>query len=259
LAVFKHAARSPRRRLAISALAAAIVVFVVVGIALELTLLPKASSPGNVTTSAGCQATGSAAGSPPATPVRSSVDQLVKDFNSRDVSGMSNFYAQDSCVKWVGAPGLEGVYLGQGNVRILYGSSIGKTIWLNASVTNYAEKAATPSNVNVTMTIDMRGNSTVVGGLNATIDANQQWNYNGGQWQIQKENWNYVTFKVQNPLPSTTFPQWTALKNGHNPDLISEKSFEWHAGPYIAALVYVFLAVVLAVGVLAYRRRSTDN
>jgi hypothetical protein len=93
----------------------------------------------------------------------------------------------------------------------------------------------------VTMTIDMRGNSTVVGGLNATIDATQQWNYNGGQWQIQKENWNYVTFKVQNPVPSTTFPQWTALKNGHNPDLISEKSFEWHAGPYLAALVYAFL------------------
>jgi hypothetical protein len=156
----------------------------------------------------------------------------------------------------VGAPGLEGVYLGQGNVRILYGSSIGKTIWLNASVTNYAEKAATPSNVTVTMTIDMRGNSTVVGGLNATIDATQQWNYNGGQWQIQKENWNYVTFKVQNPLPSTTFPQWTALKNGHNPDLISEKSFEWHAGPFIAALVYAFLGCVLAAGVMAYKRGS---
>ena len=57
----------------------------------------------------------------------------------------------------------------------------------------------------------MRGNSSVVGGLNATIDATQQWDYNGGQWQIIKENWNYVTFKVQNPLPSTTFPQWTAL------------------------------------------------
>jgi hypothetical protein len=190
--------------------------------------------------------------------VKSSVDQLVKDFNSRDVSGMSNFYAQDSCVKWVGAPGLEGVYLGQGNVRILYGSSIGKTIWLNASVTNYAEKVATPSNVNVSLTILMRGNSTVVGGLNATIDATQQWNYSGGQWQIQKENWNYVTFKVQNPVPSTTFPQWTALKNGHNPDLISEKSFEWHAGPYLAALVYAFLGGVLAIGVMSYRRTKAN-
>jgi hypothetical protein len=46
------------------------------------------------------------------------------------------------------------------------------------------------------------------------------------------------------------------LKNGHNPDLISEKSFEWHAGPYIAALVYAFLAGVLAVGVMAHKRGS---
>jgi hypothetical protein len=244
--------------LAISALAISVVVFVVVGIAVELAFLPKASSPGNATTSAanGCQAASSAGGSPPSTIVKTSVDQLVKDFNIRDVSGMSDFYAADSCVKWVGAPGLEGVYLGQGNVRILYGSSIGKTIWLNVSASNYAETAASPSNVNVSMTLDMRGNSTVVGGLNATIDATQQWNYNGGKWQIVKENWNYVTFKVQYPQPSTTFPQWTALKTGHNPDLISEKSFEWHAGPYIAALVYAFLAGVLAFGAMAYRRRS---
>ena len=130
---------------------------------------------------------------------------------------------------------------------------------MNASVINYDEKSATPSNVNVTMTIDMRGNSSVVGGLNATIDATQQWDYNGGQWQIIKENSNYVTFKVQNPLPSTTFPQRSALKTGHNPDLISEKSFEWHAGPYLAALVYAFLAGVLVFGVMAYKRTSRRN
>jgi hypothetical protein len=46
------------------------------------------------------------------------------------------------------------------------------------------------------------------------------------------------------------------LKNGHNPDLISEKSFEWHAGPFIAALVYAFLGCVLAAGVMAYKRGS---
>ncbi len=42
---FKRLMRGPRSRGAISALAVAVVVFVVVGIAVEVTFLPKASNP----------------------------------------------------------------------------------------------------------------------------------------------------------------------------------------------------------------------
>jgi len=100
----------------------------------------------------------------------------------------------------------------------------------------------------------MAGNSSVVGTLSITVDANQQWNYMGGQWQIVKETWNYVTFNEQYPVSATTFPQWTAMKEGQNPNLVSEKSFEWHAGPYVAASVYAFLFGVLALGVMRYRK-----
>jgi hypothetical protein len=255
---FKRSVQSPGGRLAISALAVAVVVFVAIGVAVEVVFLPKASSSGGATTTTtssgsvycqqGCTT--------PTTALKTAVDQWVADFNTRDVGALANFYSQDALVTWSGqASGLAGTYNGQGNVRILYGSSIGKTTVLDASIANYAEKPVNPSNVNVTMTLTMKGNSSVVGALTITVAANQLWNFVGGQWQIVKETWNYVTFQEQFPVSATTFPQWTAMKEGQNPNLVSEKSFEWNAGPYIAASVYAFLFGVLALGVMKYRRR----
>jgi hypothetical protein len=261
LASFKRSTRSPSKRLAISALAVAVVLFVVIGIAVELTFLPKASVPSSgqtTTAAAGCKAAGGGSGSSPSAPVKSAVDQQVKYFNSRDVAGLSNFYTPDACVNWSGlATGLVGTYTGQNNIKILYGSSIGKTTSLNASIANYNEKATSPTNVNVTMTINMKGNSSVVGALDANIAATQQWTYSGQQWQIVKENWDYKTFIVLYPVSSTTFPQWAALRAGQNPNLVSEKSFEWNVGPFVAVSVYAFLGGVLAIGLMKYRRRSS--
>jgi hypothetical protein len=256
---FTRSVRTPTGRLAISALAVAVVVFVAIGIAVELVFLPKASVAGTTTTTTTSTTIYSCSGCSP-TPLKTSVTQWVADFNDRDVTGLGNFYSQDTTVVWTGdAPGLTGTYDGVGNVRILFGSSIGKTTSLNASIANYNEKDINPSNANVSLTLSMAGNSSVVGALSITVDANQQWNYVGGQWQIVKESWDYVTFNEQFPVSATTFPQWTALKEGENPNLVSDKSFEWHAGPYVAASVYAFLFGVLAFGVMKYRTRSRPN
>jgi hypothetical protein len=51
------------------------------------------------------------------------------------------------------------------------------------------------------------------------------------------------------------------MKNGGNPNLVSEKSFEWHAGPYAAATIYAFLSgmtLVLATKLLA-RNKGRKN
>lgn len=248
--------RSAHPGLATSALVVAVVLFVAVGIAVELVFLPRAStSVSTVTTST---TTYSCTGcSPP--PLKNAVERWAADFNSRDVTGLGNFYATDGTVVWSGvsqAGSLLGTYNGIGNIRILYGSSIGKTTTLVANISDYNEQDINPSNANVTLILTMNGQSTVVGNLSITIAANQQWNYFNGQWQIVKETWNYVKFYESTPVSSTTFPQWTAMKEGENPNLVSEKSFEWHAGPYIAASVYAFLAGVLMFGALKFRNRS---
>jgi hypothetical protein len=255
------ASRDKRRahsRLGTSALTVAVIVFVAIGIGVELAFLPKTSSSAptvTMTSTANSTMVYSCTGCSPS-PLKNAVDQWVSNFNSRDVTGLGNFYATDAVVDWTGqASGLTGVYNGQGNIRILYGSSIGKTTTLIANISNYNEKDINPSNANVSLTLTMNGVSTVVGNLSISIDANQQWNYVGGQWQIVKETWNYVKFYESTPVSSTTFPQWTAMKLGQNPDLVSEKSFEWHAGPYVAGSVYAFIAGILVLGALKFRNR----
>lgn len=257
----KGANRSP----VVSSLSVVAVVFVAIGIGAELAFLPKASSQaGTQTTTTSttpyCQGEGPSCVTP-TNNLSSAVSGWVADFNTRNVAGLANFYTNDALVDWASSPGvvasgLNGVYSGIGNVRILYGSSIGKTMWLTANLSNYKETSINQDNANVSLTLTMNGNSSVVGLLSISVDASQQWNYVNGQWQIARENWNYVTFSEQRPLSSTTFPQWTAMKLGQNPDLVSEKSFEWHAGPYVAASVYAFLAGVLVLGTLRVRRRS---
>ena len=54
---------------------------------------------------------------------------------------------------------------------------------------------------------------------------------------------------------ATTFPQWGYEAKGGNPNLVSEKSFEWHAGPYVAVSVYAFLAGVLGYAVIRFRKK----
>jgi hypothetical protein len=186
--------------------------------------------------------------------VRTAVDQLFKDFNARNVTGLVSFYAFSAEIIWTGnTQGLYGGYTGAGAIAILYGSTIGKTTNLNATFSNYAEKAVTPSNVNVTLTLALDGNSTVLGRLNGIIDVSQKWIYTQGEWQIVKENWNYKTFQIQYPVSATTFPQWGVMKGGKSPDLVSEKNLEWQAGPYLAAGVYAFLFSVLALAVMKHR------
>jgi hypothetical protein len=146
------------------------------------------------------------------------VDAWVLDFNARNVEALSDLYSANATVAWsgagvwfdtaygVGAGGssLAGRYDGAQSVKILYGSSIGKTSILHASVGNYNESAINPDSVNVTMTININGSTPYVGTINAVVRASQEWQYGGGQWQIVKENWNYRSFDVEFPVGSNS-------------------------------------------------------
>jgi hypothetical protein len=203
----------------------------------------------------------SAAG-PPTVQVQTVVDQLVQDLNNRNVDGLVTFYGPNAVDIWFGnTGGLSGRYTGLEQIRLIYATSVGKTTTLDANVSDYAQDAFSPTNVNTTFVMNMRGNSTVAGILTAKVDVSQEWNWGNSGWQISKENWNYVLFDASfidaNKGSSTTFPQWAAMRMGANPNLVSEKSFEWHAGPYVAASVYAFLFSVVAY--MALRLRSADT
>jgi hypothetical protein len=201
--------------------------------------------------------------STPTVSVHTAVNQLVQDVNDRNVDGVATFYNQNSLAIWSGnTGGLSGRYSGAGNIKLIYATTVGKTTKMNANVSNYAEKPFSPTHINATYVIGMLANSTVAGILTATISVSEEWNWGGGGWQISRENWAYnyfdsTTIDLNKGGDPTTFPQWGVMRVGGNPDLVSEKSFEWHAGPYLAAAVYAFLFSM--VSFLVVRTRQSDR
>ncbi len=201
----------------------------------------------------------SSTSSAPSTPLNSTVSQLIQDLNARNVDGLLTYYSPNAVDVWAGnTGGLSGLYTGTDSIRLIYATTVGKSHALSANISNYAEKKISSTEVNATYVIHLVANSSVAGIVTATIDTSEQWNWGSTGWQIQKENWSYKLYDstlVDAGLGSaTTFPQWGYMLKGGNPNLVSEKSFEWHAAPYLAASVYAFLFGVVAFMALRFRR-----
>jgi hypothetical protein len=134
-------------------------------------------------------------------PIMPSVYEWVYDLQSRDVNSLASLYAPGANITWTGdIPGLAGTYEGRGNIEILYGSTLGKDTALSANITNYSSKTMSLSVENVTFSLTMVGNSSVLGGFRMAANMTQSWNYAGGQWQVLKESWNFTTYNYTNFL-----------------------------------------------------------
>ena len=241
-----------QRRAGFSKLAVPVVLIVILAVAGGYLFLTR-----NTTS------TQSTVSSLPSVPVHSEVDQFIQDINARNVDRVLTFYNPSSVVVWAGSTGgLVGHYVGPQSIRLIYAASIGKTTAIDVNVSNYAEKAFSPTHINATFVGNILGNSSVVGNLTATVNVSQEWNWGNSGWQISRENWAYSYFYAslltnQQGPSETTFPQWGYMDKGGNPDLVSEKSIEWHIGPFLAAGVYALLFGVAFV--LAMRLRSRDR
>jgi hypothetical protein len=232
----------------------ALIIVVVIVVAGALVLLPK--GPKTTTTQS------SSTTSLPTVALNSTVSQLIQDLNSRNVNGMISFYSPDAVTIWSGSTGgLSGMYTGTTNIKLIYATTVGKSSSLDANMSNYRQIASSPTQENSSYVVKLLANSTAAGVVHATIDVSEQWDWAGSGWQITKENWAYSQYDsslIDAGIPSaTTFPQWGYELKGGNPNLVSEKSFEWHAGPYVAASVYAFLFGVLAL--TALRLRTMDR
>lgn len=192
--------------------------------------------------------------------VRTDVNQFLVDLNTRNVDNMMTFYSTGAVDRWSGnTGGLSGLYTGTSDIQLIYATTVGSSRTLNANLTNYAEKTISPTVTNATFVVMLISNSSKAGIVTADINVTQEWHLTGSNWQIYKENWVYTLYDstlVDKGLGSaTTFPQWGYALKGGNPNLVSEKSFEWHAGPYLAGSVYAFLFGVLAF--MAFRLSSS--
>jgi hypothetical protein len=216
----------------------------------------SSSSKSSSSTSTGSSTLSFGGNSSQQTAVVGEIATMQKDFDARDVSSIDKFYTPTSVVFWYGETnGLGSVQKGAGNIQLLYAASLGSTTFLAANFTNIKTALVNPNQVNATFLINMTGHSTVVGNLNATILASQEWVQSGSTWTIQREDWNYTLFNVQFPGEATVFPQWSMSLSGVNPDLASMHVTEWDYAPYVAAAVYVALAAILVTALWMRRKR----
>jgi hypothetical protein len=232
-----------------------IIIFVIAGAYVFLTLSPGAPSKSPSSSSGPSLPVGT---SVPTVPVDTEVNQLINDLNTRNVAGLITLYSPNAVDVWSGnTGGLSGRY-GTDRIKLIYATTIGKSNSTTANIVLYAEKGISPTETNTTYLLSMVSYSPVAGRVNARVNVTEQWDWWSTGWQITKENWFYTYYNasyMNNGLgSSTTFPQWGYMLKGGNPNLVPEKSFEWHAGAYLAASVYAFFLGIIALGVMRYRK-----
>jgi len=218
------------------------------------TLPTTATSP--TTSSSATSTVSQSGGSGNTQAVLSQLPGFIADFNSRDVSALSNYYATNAFVNWTGTTnGLGGPYSGKENIAILYGSSIGHTDKLIANDTN-VQATATGPNVTVTFILNLAGHSNVVGNLTAKVAVTQVWVQSGGTWLIQNEVWNYQTFTTTSSGSATVFPQWGLELQGKSVNLADEHVLEWNVAPYVAAAIYGSIVAIFALALMVRVRKQ---
>jgi hypothetical protein len=142
----------------------------------------------------------------------------LTQLNDRDVTGLGNDYESNATVVWTGDAlwGLyftAGTYSGVSNIRILWGSTIGK--FINFSVSDEQQSIGIKGDVSlVNSTFDFRGwadYAATCGSteaiMNGSVVAQDVYahvsNNNSLLWSIARENWNFTQSNVQ-CIPATT-------------------------------------------------------
>jgi hypothetical protein len=142
----------------------------------------------------------------PLPPLKPFVYEWLYDLNSRNATALTQLYTPRANETWTRAPGLSGVYRGQGDIDILFRTEFQKDIYsLAASFGNYSQKTVSGSNVNATFTLNITGNSTLFGKITMAASVSQQWIIAEGgvaqpAWVINNENWSFTSFTEQYPV-----------------------------------------------------------
>jgi hypothetical protein len=142
----------------------------------------------------------------------------LTQLKERDVIALSSDYESNATIEWTGdASGLTGTYSGVSNIRLLWASTIGKSI--NFSVSDEHQSMAVDKGdaYMVNSTFDFQwwtyycgigAAVTSLGSMNGSVVAQDIYehvsnNNNSSSWFIARETWNFTQFNVQ-CLPATT-------------------------------------------------------
>lgn len=251
-----------------------IVVIAVVGMA-AIFVAGGAASTGivNIVTSTGTGATvttstGSSisdlTGPPPSGFGQSILQAHLQKLNNRDVPGATADYTTNAVMIWTGnTQGLGGTYTPQGAIRLTLQTAIGAATTLSYTMSSFnaSGSASNPNVAEAKTLLNFNGYSHILGNFNGTILATYQYVNQGGQWLIQQENSNYLTFNVQFSQGSTTFPQWQTT-GPPLPQRYSESPFKnwvYFYGGAAAAIVVAGYLSTLPLVFYAKKKRNANR
>jgi hypothetical protein len=140
-------------------------------------------------------------------PQNPAISQWFYDLGGRDVTDLANMYSQNAVVTWTNEGGpLTGTYPGRDNITTLFGDTIGRETNVTATIANYNLTVINPTETNATFSLTVNGTSPLAGDFLFKVNVSQEWNYSAvsgevgqGQWQIVKENWDFMTCDGQYP------------------------------------------------------------
>ena len=190
--------------------------------------------------------------------LRSLFDQHMSRISSRDVSLILGDYEDNAVVLWTGeTAGLGGIYSRTANITILYSSALSTAQRINITSTGYSQVNGTSTKATVQATLNLVGNSKILGAFNGTVDAEVSYKYDNGAWKITNENWNYKVLNVTVAGGGTTFPEWQRVgpinASRRSPDWLH--NFSWdYGGPGVAVMIWAY-AVLIGAAVLMKRVR----
>jgi hypothetical protein len=129
--------------------------------------------------------------------VASAYASHLAQFNAGNISAVASGYGSNATVEWTGAvQGMDGNYSGAGNIKILWGSFIGKL--LNFSLSNEYQSVGVSGSVPVVnSTFNFQGYNTIEGETNGTVIAQDAYEHVGNSWLIAHETWNFTQYNVQ--------------------------------------------------------------
>lgn len=125
----------------------------------------------------------------------------LTQLSARNIDAVVSGYESNATIEWTGAIGEGGTgnYTGLANIRILLGSFTGK-FNSNFSLSNVYQAIGVKTNARVVVssTFNFQGYNAVIGNVNGTIVAQDEFAQDGGgAWLIAHETWNFTKYNEQ--------------------------------------------------------------
>jgi hypothetical protein len=140
--------------------------------------------------------------------VLSQITQFLKDLQSRNLSGLQDYYTGESVLTLTRCTdGLGGKYIGSSDIKSLYAKYENGIASFSFNSSGLDLRVIDSSTVNATFGLSITARE-FFGTVDATVAVQQQWTLssNGTQrtassgWAVEKDTWNFLSFTVHSSL-----------------------------------------------------------